>query len=77
MKSRKKTGGFQGRGLVMAGLLLLAASGMFACTPKEKQTFTEALWEEQVAATRISDLYAPNVAEDGRTRVSWMWRGGN
>jgi L-ascorbate metabolism protein UlaG (beta-lactamase superfamily) len=72
MKSRKRTGGFQGRMLVMAGLLLLAAWGMFACTPKEKLTFTEALWEQQVAQTRISDLYAPNVAEDGRFFAPWM-----
>jgi N-acyl-phosphatidylethanolamine-hydrolysing phospholipase D len=71
MTSRKSQGWFQGRVLLMAGLVL-AAWGASACTPKEKQTFTEALWEKQVAATRISDLYAPNVGEDGRFFAPWM-----
>ena len=70
MTSRKSKGGFQGRLMMMAGLLL--AAGFFACTPKEKLTFSEASWKEQVAQTRISDLYAPHVAEDGRFFAPWL-----
>jgi L-ascorbate metabolism protein UlaG (beta-lactamase superfamily) len=56
---------------MMMAVLLLAAV-FFACTPKEKLTFSEASWKEQVAQTRISDLYAPHVAEDGRFFAPWL-----
>ncbi|MCF8126301.1 MAG: MBL fold metallo-hydrolase [Desulfotignum sp.] len=68
MKSRY-AGCFRYGILVLAGVMVTAA--LFACTPKEKQTFSEKSWENQVAQTRASDLYAPHV-EDGRYFAPWM-----
>lgn len=69
MRSRDK-GCFQCGVLMIAGLLVgMILSG---CTPKEKQTFSEESWEDQVAQTRVSGLYEPHVAEDGRFFAPWM-----
>ncbi len=54
----------------MAGLIL--AAGLFACTPTEKQTYSEASWKDQVAQTRVADLYASHVAENGRFFAPWL-----
>jgi L-ascorbate metabolism protein UlaG (beta-lactamase superfamily) len=55
---------------MVAGLLF--AAGLCACTPREKLTFSESSWEDQVTQTRIADLYAPHVAEDGRFFAPWL-----
>lgn len=55
--------------LLLAGVMITAV--IFACTPKEKQTFSEKSWEIQVAHTSPSDLYAPHF-DDGRYFAPWM-----
>ncbi len=55
--------------LVFAGIMVTAV--LFACTPKEKLTFSEKFWENQVNQTSTADLYARNV-DDGRYFAPWM-----
>ncbi len=55
--------------LVFAGFVMAAM--IFACTPKEKLTFSEKSWENEVNQTLTADLYAPNV-DDGRYVAPWM-----
>ncbi|MCA1792615.1 MAG: MBL fold metallo-hydrolase [Desulfotignum sp.] len=55
--------------LVFAGVLVTAM--IFACTPKEKLTFSEKSWENKVNQTRTADLYARNV-DAGRYVAPWM-----
>ncbi len=69
MKPRDK-GCFECWFLIITGLVVVMA--LSGCTPKEKQTFSEASWEDQVAQTRVSDLYKPHVGEDGRFFAPWM-----
>jgi N-acyl-phosphatidylethanolamine-hydrolysing phospholipase D len=61
---------FRSNVVMIAGLM--TALVLSACTPSEKLTFSESSWDDQVAQTRISDLYAPHVAEDGRFFAPWM-----
>jgi N-acyl-phosphatidylethanolamine-hydrolysing phospholipase D len=61
--------GFHWLVLVFSGFM--AAVLTSGCTPKEKLTFSEASWEEQVAQTHTADLYAPHV-ENGRFFAPWM-----
>lgn len=68
MRSRDK-GCFQCGVLMIAALLVVMA--LYACTPKKKQTFSETSWKDQVAQTRVSDLYAPHVADE-RFFAPWM-----
>jgi N-acyl-phosphatidylethanolamine-hydrolysing phospholipase D len=69
MKSRDMVC-FRSNVVMIAGLM--TALVLSACTPSEKLTFSESSWDDQVAQTRISDLYAPHVAEDGRFFAPWM-----
>jgi N-acyl-phosphatidylethanolamine-hydrolysing phospholipase D len=55
--------------LVFAGFVMTAM--IFACTPKEKLTFSEKSWENEVNQTLTADLYARNV-DDGRYVAPWM-----
>ncbi|HKJ99439.1 MAG TPA: MBL fold metallo-hydrolase [Desulfotignum sp.] len=55
--------------LVFAGVTTIAL--VFACTPKQKNTFSEKSWDIQVAQTSSADLYAPHV-KDGRFFAPWM-----
>ncbi len=68
MKS-KLVGSFRYGILLLAGIMVTVV--IFACTPKEKQTFSEKSWDIRVAQTSPSDLYAPHV-EDGRFFAPWM-----
>ena len=44
---------------------------LLACSPKEKQTFSEDVWEKEVARTRETDFYAPHKKDD-RYFAPWM-----
>jgi len=67
----------------MKGTWYLAAYGLvclvlipcfFACSPSEKQNFSETKWVQSVGETRVKDLYAPHKKE-GRFFTPWMEMG--
>jgi L-ascorbate metabolism protein UlaG (beta-lactamase superfamily) len=46
----------------------------FACSPSDKQHFSEKKWAQSVGETRVKDLYAPHEKE-GRFFTPWMEMG--
>lgn len=46
----------------------------FACSPSEKQNFSETKWAQSVNETNVQDLYAPHEKE-GRFFTPWMEMG--
>ena len=57
--------------LSLAALFVLLA---FSCSSRDKKTFSEARWAQQVENTRIEDLYAPHV-RNNRFYTPWMEMG--
>ncbi len=50
---------------------LLFVLFLLGCSPKEKQTFSEDIWEKDVSQTREADFYAPHKKDD-RYFAPWM-----
>jgi L-ascorbate metabolism protein UlaG (beta-lactamase superfamily) len=52
----------------------LFSSWFFACSPSEKQNFSEKKWAHSVSQTKIQNLYAPH-EKKGRFFTPWMKMG--
>jgi hypothetical protein len=44
---------------------------LLGCSPEEKQTFSEDVWEKEVSRTHEKDFYAPHKKDD-RYFAPWM-----
>ena len=52
-------------------LFLVLLPILFSCSSRDKESFSEAVWAEQVEKTRTQDLYAPH-HENGWFFAPWM-----
>lgn len=66
----RKMGRLFARLIISALALGLVSIGIFSCSLEDRK-FSEAQWVEKVEATRVEDLYAPNVDGD-KLFAPWM-----
>ncbi|HRF91437.1 MAG TPA: MBL fold metallo-hydrolase, partial [Desulfobacter postgatei] len=57
------------RSCILLQLLMLVF--LLGCSPEEKQTFSEDVWEKEVSRTQEKDFYAPHKKDD-RYFAPWM-----